>query len=130
MNRYSQSSMEFLVFSGLAFLVVIVIVTFSVNEVKELRDKKEFFLIRDLGLKLQKEVSIAASVEDGYERNFNIPAKLEGVFGYSITMTNATITINSSKTFFSARIINVIGNFTNGNNKIEKINGKIYINND
>jgi len=36
-------------------------------------DKKNFFLVQDVAVKLQKEVSIAASVEDGYERYFFLP---------------------------------------------------------
>jgi hypothetical protein len=124
----AQSSMEFFILTGLAFLAIILFVAISVNEVKEFRDQKEFFLVKDLVLKLQKEISIAASVENGYERGFNLPDKLESTVDYFIITQNNTITVNSSKTFFSVRIPAVNGNFTKGNNKIEKINGKIHIN--
>ena len=124
----SQSSMEFFTLTGLAFLMVIIFVAASASEVKEFREQKEFFLIKDLALKLQKEVTIAASVEDGYERGFNLPEKLENIIDYYITTKNNTITINSSKTVFSAAIPDVIGNFTKGSNKIERINGQIYLN--
>ena len=127
-NNKSQSSIEFFVLTGLAFIMVIIIVAASANEVKEFRDQKEFFLIKDLALKLQKEVTIASSVENGYERSFNLPDKLESVVDYFIITRNTTITINSSKTVFSVRTPNTIGNFTKGSNKIEKISGKIYIN--
>jgi len=124
----AQLSMEFFTLTGLAFLMVILFVAASANEVKEFRDQKEFFLIKDLALKLQKEVTIAASVEDGYERSFDLPSKLESIADYFIITKNSTITVNSSKTVFFAAIPNVIGNFTKGSNKIEKINGEIYIN--
>jgi|TARA_B100001964_G_scaffold235014_1_gene294411 hypothetical protein len=105
-----------------------VFIALSANEVKEFRDQKEFFLLKDLALKLQKEASIAASVEDGYERTFTLPDKLENTVDYSIITQNSVITVNSSKTVFSVRIPDITGNFTKGSNKIERKAGKIYIN--
>ena len=129
MDIKSQSSVEFFTLVGLAFLAVTLFVAVSANEIKEFRDQKEFFLIKDLALKLQKEVTIAASVEDGYERNFNLPDKLESIVDYFSIIGNNTLTINSSKTVFSVAIPTTAGkNFTKGSNKIEKISGVIYIN--
>ena len=129
-NIKSQTSIEFFTLIGLAFLMLIIIVAASANEVKEFRDQKEFFLIKDLAFKLQKEVSIAASVEDGYVRSFTLPDKLDNIVDYSITIVNNTLTINSSKAVFSVAIANVTGEFTKGdNNKIEKDdNGRIWVN--
>ena len=120
--------MEFFTLTGLAFLAVIIFVAASANEAKEFRDQREFFLIKDLALKLQKEVAIAASVESGYERSFNLPDKLESTVDYFIATGNSTITVNSSKTVFSVAIPNIAGNFTKGSNKVERISGKIFIN--
>ena len=128
-NIKSQSTIEFFTLVGLAFLAVILFVAVSANEIKEFRDQKEFFLIKDLALKLQREVSIAATVEDGYERNFNLPEKLENIVDYYSIIGNNTITINSSKAIFSVAIPETAGkNFTKGNNKIEKISGNVYVN--
>ena len=123
----AQSSMEFFTLVGLAFLMTILFVVLSANETKEFRDQKEFLLIKDLALKLQKEVSIANSVENGYERSFTLPEKLENIVDYFVQIRNNTITINSSKTVFSVAIVNVTGNFDKGGNKIKKNNGKISI---
>ena len=104
MHKKSQSSMEFFALVGLAFLATILFVGITVNEVKEFSDQKEFLMIKDLALRLQKEVAIAASVEDGYERDFTLPDKLENSVDYYILTKNTSITINSSKTVFSAGI--------------------------
>ena len=121
--------MEFFALVGLAFLAVILFVALSVNEVREFRDAKEFLLIKDLAFKLQKEVSIAATVEDGYERSFIIPEKLENIVDYFVVIGNNTLTINSSKSVFSVAVPKTAGkNFTKGSNKIEKIDGVVYIN--
>ena len=121
--------MEFFTLAGMAFLAAIIFAGLSVNEMREFKDAKDFFLIKDLGLKLQKEVSIASYVEDGYERDFTLPDKLENSVDYYILSKNTPITINSSKTVFSARIPVIYGkNFTKGSNKLEKIDGKVYVN--
>ena len=120
--------MEFFTLVGLAFLAVIIFVIASAGEVKEFADQKNFFLIKDVALTLQKEASIAASVEDGYEREFTLPEKLESRIDYFIITQNRSITVNSSITVFSVAIPDVTGNFTKGTNKIEKIDGKIYVN--
>ena len=130
MHKKSQSSMEFFALVGLAFLATILFAAIAVNEVKEFSAQKEFLMIKDLSLRLQKEVAIAASVEDGYERSFALEDKLEDKVDYFIIVTNTSINVNSSKSAFSVRIPLIYGkNFTKGSNKIEKINGKVYVNN-
>ena len=129
MKKLSQSSIEFFTLVGLGLVVAIFFVAFSINEVKEFGDKKEFFLIKDLALKLQKEVGVAANVEDGYIRTFTLPEKLDNIVDYFIIIKNNTITINSSKTVYTVAIPNTAGkNFTKGTNTVEKINGTIYVN--
>ena len=126
--KNAQSSMEFFVLVGLAFLVVILFVAISANEIREFRDTKAFFLIKDLALKLQKEVAIANSAVLGYERTFTLPARLENTVDYFITIRNNTITVNSTKTVFVVPIVNVTGVFDKGSNKVEKrTDGRIYI---
>ena len=121
--------MEFFTLTGLAFLTVILFVTASASEMKEYRDQKEFFLIKDLALKLQKEVTIAASVEDGYERSFDLPDKLENVVDYYTVIMNNTLTVNSTKSVFSVALPHTPGkNFTKGPNKIENDGGEVRIN--
>ena len=129
MKNKSQSSVEFFMLVGLAFLAVIIFVGASANEMKEFKDERDFLLIKDLGLKLQSEIGIASYVEDGYERNFTLPDRLESTVDYYILTKNTSISINSSKAVFSARIPMIYGkNFTKGSNKIERISGKIYVN--
>lgn len=128
-NIKSQSSMEFFALVGLAFLATILFAAITVNEVREFSNQKEFLMIKDLALRLQKEVSIAALVEDGYERKFALEDKLEDKVDYFIIVTNTSINVNSSKSAFSVRIPLIYGkNFTKGSNKVEKINGRIYVN--
>ena len=129
MHKKSQSSMEFFALVGLAFLATILFVAITVNEVKEFSNQKKFLIIKDLALRLQKEVTIAAYAEDGYERSFTLEDKLEGKIDYFVIVTNSSINVNSSKAAFSVRIPLIYGkNFTKGSNMVEKTNGKVYVN--
>lgn len=124
----AQSSIELFTLVGVAFLVVILFVVISANETREFTDQKKFFLIKDLALSLQKEVTIANSVEDGYERSFILPIQLENTLDYDVITQNRTITINSSKTVYAVAIPDITGNFSKGTNKIEKKDSKIFVN--
>ena len=129
MKCKGQSATEFLTFVGLAFIAVILFAVASANEAKEFRDQKEFILIKDLALKLQREVIAAATSEDGYERSFTLPEELENTFDYFMVIGNTTLTINSSKSVFSVAVPDTSGkNFTKGINKVEKADGIVYIN--
>jgi len=127
----SQSSVEFFALAGVSFIVVILFVAASASEMKEFSNNREFIMVKDLALKIQKEVSIASSVEDGFKREFTLPETFDdGANGVQYTISNneKTATVFSSKMVFAVAIHTVIGNFTKGTNTIEKIDGKIYLN--
>ena len=127
MYSKAQISAEFYVFLGLAFLIAIAFELASLEQLNEFRIQKEQEAVKDLALKLQKELLIAATVEDGYVRVFGIPNKLENV-DYSLTVQNSTIIVQSKNGFYPVLIPRAIGNVTKGNNIINKTNGIIYIN--
>ena len=122
-------SIEFFILIGFAFLALIVFLGVFANGIKDLSNQKESFLIKDLAAKLQKEVNVAASVNDGYYRSFELPERLDGSVDYFVITYNRTLTVNSSNAAFSVRIPIIYGkNFTKGTNTIEKEDGKVYVN--
>ena len=127
MHSKSQISAEFYVFLGLAFLIAIAFEIASLDQLQDFRIQKESEAVKDIALKLQKEVLIAANVEDGYVRTFEIPDKLDSI-NYSLTVQNYTITVQSKNGFYFAGIPRAIGNFTKGTNRINKTGGVIHIN--
>ena len=128
MHSKAQLFTEFFIFLGLAFLVAIAFEIASVDQLNEFRAQQESDAVKDLALKLQREVFIAANVEDGYIRVFEIPDKLERV-NYSLTtINNNTITVQSKNSLYIVAIPRAIGNVTKGTNKINKTDGIIYIN--
>lgn len=128
MHSKAQLFTEFFIFLGLAFLISIAFEIASIDQLNEFRTQQESEAVKDLALKLQKELLIAANVEDGYVRVFEIPDKLERV-NYSLTtLINRTITVQSKNSIYIVAIPQAIGNVTKGANKINKTNGIIYIN--
>ena len=127
MHSRAQISSEFFIFVGLAFLIAIAFSLVSLNQLQDFRIENENEAVKDIALKLQKEIFIAASVEDGYVRVFKIPDKLENI-DYFLTVQNNTINIQSKNSFYILPIPKTIGNLTKGTNIINKTGGVIYIN--
>lgn len=128
MHSKAQISIEFFIFLGLAFLIAIAFEIASLDQLNDFRVQKESEAVKDLALKLQREVLVAATVEDGYIRTFKIPDKLETI-NYSLTtINNNTVTVQSKNAFYIVPIPRVIGNVTKGTNIINKTGGVIYIN--
>ena len=127
MNSKAQVSIEFFIFVGLAFLIAIAFELASLDQLKDFRLENENAAVKDLALKLQKEVLIAAYVEDGYSRVFEIPDDLENI-DFSVDVRNSTITVQSKNSLYITSIPSSVGNFSKGTNTIRKSGNVIYIN--
>ena len=127
MDSKAQISAEFFIFLGLAFLVAIAFEIASLDQLNDFRIRKESDAIKDMALKLQKELLIAATVEDGYVRKFTIPETLDRA-DYTLTTINSTITVGSVNGLYIVSIPQAIGNVSKGTNTINKTGGVIYIN--
>ncbi len=123
----AQISAEFSIFIALGLLIAIAFEIASLNQLNAYRLQKENEAVRDLALKLQKELLIAASVEDGYVRVFEVPDNLDTI-NYSITTQNSTLFVQSKNGFHFVAIPKIVGNVTKGTNLINKTEGVIYVN--
>ena len=127
MHSKAQVSAEFFIFLGISFLIAVAFTIASLNQLKELRIQKEDAAVKDIALKLQKELLIASVLEDGYVRIFTIPDKLDRI-NYSLTVQNSTIIVGSKNSYYVMPMPKAIGNFSKGTNIINKTGGVIYIN--
>ena len=124
----AQISAEFLILLGLGFVIAIAFELASVGKLQDFMLQKESEAVKDLGLKLQKELVLASAVEDGYLRTFEIPDKLDSI-NYSLVTLNSTITVISKNSLYIVSIPKAVGNASKGWNKINKTGGVIYISN-
>ena len=127
MHSKAQVSAEFFVFLGLAFLIAIAFELASLDQLNDFRLQKENEAVKDLALKLQQELLIASTVEDGYFRVFQIPDIMDSI-NYSLSTQNSTITVKSKNSLFIVSIPKVVCNVSKGINIINKTGGVIYIN--
>ncbi len=127
--KKSQTAIEFFVLVGLVALTIVIFMLASLGQLKEFQDKGEYILIKDMALKLQTEVVLAATSEDGYQRQFTLPDKLGETVNYTVTIkNNETIIVHSDKSLYAVSIPKVIGNITKNTNTITKTGGVVNLN--
>lgn len=126
--KKSQILMEFMLFSGVALIATIIFVA-SLSQNKTLHDTREFFLVKDTALQIKNEISATSDVNDGYNRQFTLPDKINNR-GYNISIVNNTLTLwtNFTNTTYTTRILNITGYLKKDTNTIKKTNGIVYIN--
>jgi hypothetical protein len=119
--------MEFMVLSGVLLLVLTLILAVVAQNTYDLNTKKEEVIAEDTIIKVQKELTIAVRMLDGYSRNFILPQKI-GNKAYSISVSQGQLSLNTSNHYFWRTTPFVIGTIHPGTNTINKTNGTIYLN--
>ena len=120
--KKSQIASEFMLFSGIALILAIIFVSASLSQAKTLYQTKESLSLRDVALKTQNEISIAANSEDGYLRQFELPEKI-GDRPYNISIKSNTVTAWTNTTSYIISTLNASGYLKKGSNSITKTNG-------
>ena len=127
MNSRAQVTTEFLILVGILFVFTLIIGTNSISDLNSYNTIKEQEAVRDVALKFQRELYIAATVEDGYVRIFTMPDRADGI-NYSVITRNLSLVVESKNTFSSVSLPYSIGNLTKGTNRINKTEGIIHVN--
>ena len=122
-----QISAEFIIFLGLAFMTALFFELASLDQLKDFRIKKESEAMNDLALKLQREILLAATVEDGYVRTFSVPQTIDNM-NFTLATQNLSIIVQSRNSYFMMPIPTAAGNLSKGANTINKTGGVIHIN--
>ena len=122
-----QGAMEFLILAGFLLFMFIMIFGVISSNTSDISRKRDILRGEDLVTKVQKEVNLAAKVVDGYYREFQLPQKI-GSKNYTIRIVENEVIASTDKNDFWRVIPNMTGNITKGTNRINKTNGKIYLN--
>ena len=123
----AQVAMEFLALVGVMLLMFIVFLLVITDQSVRISSTKEELIVDDIATSIQKELLTAASVQDGYSRNFTIPFQVQGV-NYTIYQSNESFALISKRQSASRKIPPLVGNLMIGSNMISKRNGTIYLN--
>lgn len=125
-NRNGQVAIEFIVLIVLLFSIFMVYTVSTRKQMDDIRDKKEYVLLKDVTRMAQNEILTALRVEDGYIRKFELPPDLDGI-NYTINITGPMILANTENHERAIMIPNVTGTLQKGDNTITKQNGIISI---
>ncbi len=139
--KKAQSSIEVALLIGFMFLTFNIFLLVIAQRMVDVQNQKDQVLIEDMSSVIEGEIDLAAGVEDGYSRTFEIPQTLKGI-NYSVTLINSTTMgtnyselvlkyINFTKTHETVKKLpkNVDGTICKGKNNIVKENGIVLFNN-
>ena len=138
--KKAQSSVEVALLIGVMFLAFNVFLLAIAQKMVDVQDQKDQALIGDMSSVIESEIVLAAGVEDGYSRTFEIPQTLKGI-NYSVKLINSTYMktnyselvlkyIDFTKSYETVKKLpkNVDGFINKGENKILKKAGIICLN--
>jgi len=126
-RKQAQLAAEFLYVVGFALIVVVLFVVASESQLEDLRSDREFILIKDLAHSVRTELTLAAEVEPGYERNFTTPANIDGK-EYQMRVQGTSLITSTEKFEYVLRVPALNGNLNKGNNLIRNVGGGVYLN--
>jgi hypothetical protein len=126
--RKGQFALELMPFIFLAVLILTVFVVVIAGRITGLQNRDEQSNLQQVTLMLDEEIRIAASVNDGYERDFWLPIKINGK-AYSIVILGNT-TIRASTGSYESSIVTfkVLGQPIAGENHLRKYDNTITLN--
>lgn len=126
----AQSAVEFIFLASFMLLVIVgffAVTSSKTLEAQEEGNKKIAETIADIAF---KEIEIAQSVNDGYLRYFTMPPTINGI-SYSIQLIDNKELVVKYVDYEYVKFIpaNISGNISIGINRLEKVNGIVYLRN-
>jgi len=127
-NRKAQSAVELVMMVSFSLIIFsglyLVILQNNFSAIKEKRNI-EFQRVTE---RIGYELDIAASIGDGYSKNFTIPANILGST-YNVILESNLVIVNASQTYTTSTVAqDMTGTIVSGENVIENRDGVVYAN--
>ena len=113
--KKAQSSIEVTLLIGFMFLTFNIFLLVIAQRMVDVQNQKDRQLIEDMSSVIEGEIELAAGVEDGYSRTFEIPKTLKGI-NYSVRL----ISSNTMKTNYSELVLEYV-DFTKTYETVKKL---------
>lgn len=126
-KKNAQVAMEFVILVGISFGALIVFTIFVGDNLTSVQQETDYFKLKDLALATKSEISLAAKLEDGYQRSLYVPLTIDGL-EYNISQNGNYILFQSVDAEYQIIVPNYQGNLEKGHNIIRKIDGAIEVN--
>lgn len=138
--KKAQSSVEVTLLIGFMFLTFNIFLLAIAQRMVDVQNQKDRQLIEDMSSVIGGEITLAAGVEDGYSREFEIPQTLKGI-NYSVELVSSSTMkanygelvlkyVDFTKSYETVKKLpkNVKGIIYKGKNNITKKNGNVCLN--
>lgn len=127
-SRKAQSAVELVMMVSFSLIIFsalyLVILQDNFAAIKEKRNMESQRIAERVGY----ELDIAASIGNGYSKNFTLPDNILGST-YNVIIDSNLVIINASQTYTSTTVAqNVSGTVQPGDNTIENRDGMVYAN--
>ena len=125
----AQVAIEFMVIVGAVLFFTSFSLLILQNNNQEKIYQRQTIQLKEIALTVQNEINLALGSSDGYSRQFKIP-ETSGGQDYEITLDAGIVYIKTTngKHALTLPIPEVTGNINKTENKIERINGVILLN--
>jgi hypothetical protein len=117
-----QFIMEFMILLAVGILLGAMYLAVSNELFSAKSEEQRIEALNDIGYQVQDELLLAASVLDGYERNFTLPT-LADRFDYTLTNDETSLTLASGPASVTYPLPEVTGTFQKGRNVLRKDGG-------
>ncbi|MBI2663733.1 hypothetical protein HYX10_00120 [Candidatus Woesearchaeota archaeon] len=123
----SQASFEFLSMLVVVIIIAAAFALFASDRMKEINSGQTNSELRGIASTVKNEIDIASSMEQGYERAFELPLAA-GSKNYSISLEGSFIVVSADDGSFALPVQPVLGTLNQGMNRITNLNGSVVIN--
>ena len=124
----AQTSIEFILFISMIFLITLLLISATAYYMQEYTKERELNVIIKEADMIKNEVYLAATVEEGYTRTFEIRPEADEP-DFNLTQQNNTIILKSLHHEYTTDLgVNIAGTLKKGNNTIRNNGGNVSVN--
>lgn len=128
LGKRAQFTLEFIVLIAFMFTVFLVAMGVITSKILDAREAERQQVAESIATLARSEIELAASVSDGYRREFRLPKLIDGNTYDIEVLGNREIVVNYiDKEYVAFLKVNVYGPIGPGLNVISKIGGVIYL---
>ncbi|MBS3119334.1 hypothetical protein J4475_00765 [Candidatus Woesearchaeota archaeon] len=128
LQRNAQIAMEFMYFLAVTAVVFFIVVGIFSARITNVRSQHDYELFRQIAVQAREELKLAATVEPGYSRTFELPVLLAGSVPYSITINGTTLVASANDMELVMPVSEVTGQPRPGLNTINTTDTAVILN--
>ena len=128
-SKKSQFAIEFVILLAVMFIIFLGAFSFATAKIIAAKEKEREIASTQLAQLVQSEILLAKNAPDGYQRTFDMPARVKGhTYNASIIDDRELVVHFVDQEFVLFLPQDIIGENVSAQNTIRKSDGIVYIN--